>query len=284
MRLTLILITSFLFSACSMDQMLVRSSVALIEGGVEALNHETDLDLAEDSIPANLNMLLGMINIDPENAELHTFAAQAFYGLSYGFNEDTRPERASDFYLRGMQHGITALQLNGASNLIDSTIADFDKEVSNMGKKDVAAIFWTASNWAKWVDMHRDDPEAIAQLPRATALMQRVIELEDTFYFGGAHMFFGVYYGSRAPAIGGDFNKSRDHFDRAREITNGKLLIPDLLQAQYLARQQFDQEQFHKLLTGIIDAPDDLMPELGLQNQIAKRKATALLKKEAEWF
>jgi len=284
MRLALILITSFLFSACSMDQMLVRSSVPLIEGGVEALNHETDLDLAEDSIPANLNMLLGMINIDPENAELHTFAAQAFYGLAYGFNEDTRPERASDFYLRGMQHGITALQLNGASNLIDSTIADFDKEVSNMGKKDVAAIFWTASNWAKWVDMHRDDPEAIAQLPRATALMQRVIELEDTFYFGGAHMFFGVYYGSRAPAIGGDFNKSRDHFDRAREITNGKLLIPDLLQAQYLARQQFDQEQFHKLLTGIIDAPDDLMPELGLQNQIAKRKATALLKKEAEWF
>ncbi len=284
MRLALILITSFLFSACSMDQMLVRSSVPLIEGGVEALNHETDLDLAEDSIPANLNMLLGMINIDPENAELHTFAAQAFYGLAYGFNEDTRPQRASDFYLRGMQHGITALQLNGASNLIDSTIADFDKEVSNMGKKDVAAIFWTASNWAKWVDMHRDDPEAIAQLPRATALMQRVIELEDTFYFGGAHMFFGVYYGSRAPAIGGDFNKSRDHFDRAREITNGKLLIPDLLQAQYLARQQFDQEQFHKLLTGIIDAPDDLMPELGLQNQIAKRKATALLKKEAEWF
>jgi len=284
MRLALILITSFLFSACSMDQMLVRSSVPLIEGGVEALNHETDLDLAEDSIPANLNMLLGMINIDPENAELHTFAAQAFYGLAYGFNEDTRPERASDFYLRGMQHGITALQLNGASNLIDSTIADFDKEVSNMGKNDVAAIFWTASNWAKWVDMHRDDPEAIAQLPRATALMQRVIKLEDTFYFGGAHMFFGVYYGSRAPAIGGDFNKSRDHFDRAREITNGKLLIPDLLQAQYLARQQFDQEQFHKLLTGIIDAPDDLMPELGLQNQIAKRKATALLKKEAEWF
>lgn len=284
MRLALILITSFLFSACSMDKMLVRSSVPLIEGGVEALNHETDLDLAEDSIPANLNMLLGVINIDPENAELHTFAAQAFYGLAYGFNEDTQPERASDFYLRGMQHGITALQLNGANNLIDSTIADFDKEVSNMGKKDVAAIFWTASNWAKWVDMHRDDPEAIAQLPRATALMQRVIELEDTFYFGGAHMFFGVYYGSRAPAIGGDFNKSRDHFDRAREITNGKLLIPDLLQAQYLARQQFDQEQFHKLLTGIINAPDDLMPELGLQNQIAKRKATALLKKEAEWF
>lgn len=284
MRLILLLITSLFLSACSMDRMLVRSSVPLIEGGVEALNQESDLDLAEDSIPANLNMLLGMIEIDPENAQLHTFAAQAFYGLAYGFNEDSRPERASAFYLRGAEHGITALELNGARNLADSTIDDFESEVGKMRKNDVAAMFWTASCWAKWIDMHRDDPAAIAELPRATALMQRVLELEDTFYYGGAHMYFGVYYGSRPPAIGGDFDKSLQHFDRAREITRGKLLIPDLLQAQYLARQQFDREQFHRLLSGIIDAPDDLMPELALQNQIAKRKAANLLKKEAEWF
>jgi hypothetical protein len=183
-----------------------------------------------------------------------------------------------------MKHGITALELGGASNLLDSTIADFNNQVSKMRKTYVDTMFWTASNWAKWIDMNRDDTEAISQLPRATALMQRVLELDDTFYYGGAHMYFGVYYGSRAPTLGGDFKKSREHFDRAREITNGRLLIPDLLQAQYLARQQGNQEEFHKLLTGIVDAPDDLMPELGLQNQIAKRKAAALLKKEKEWF
>jgi hypothetical protein len=148
----------------------------------------------------------------------------------------------------------------------------------------VAAMFWTAGNWGKWIDMNRDDPEAIAQLSRATALMQRVIDLEETFYYGGAHMFFGVYYGSRAPTIGGNFKKSKWHFDRAREITDGKLLVPDLLRAQYLARQQFDQKAFHRLLTGIVNAPDNLMPELALQNQIAKRKAAALLKRESEWF
>ncbi len=284
MRLILLLITSLFLSACSMDKMLVRSSVPLIESGVDALNHETDLDLAEDSIPANLNMLQGMIKIDPDNALLHTYAAQAFYGLAYGFNEDNRPGRASVFYLRGTRHGLTALELGGASNLADSTIADFNNEVSKMRKNDVAAMFWTASCWAKWIDMHRDDPEAIAQLPRATALMQRVLDLDETFYYGGAHMYFGVYYGSRAPAIGGNFDKSREHFDRARNVTHGRLLIPDLLQAQYLARQQLDREQFHRLLSGIIDAPDDLMPELALQNQIAKRKAAALLKMEAEWF
>jgi hypothetical protein len=283
-KLAFVLSSLLLISGCSFNQMLVRASTPMIEGGVEALNHETDLDLAEDSIPANLNMLRGMISIDPENAQLHTFAAQAYYGLAYGFNEDKRPERASTFYLRGRQHGLTALELSGADDLMNSTIADFEKQVSNFDEDDVAAMFWTASCWAKWIDMHRDDSEAIAQLARATALMQRVIELDDTFYYGGAHMYFGVYYGSRAPLLGGDFKKSAQHFDRAREITDSRLLIPDLLQAQYLARQQQDQQDFHDRLTKIVNAPDDLMPELGLQNQIAKRKAAILLSKESKWF
>jgi len=273
-----------LLCSCSMDKILVRSSTPLIEGGIEAMNQETDLKLAEESIPANLNMLQGMISIDPENVQLHTFAAQAFYGLSYGFNEDNRPQRASKFYLRGRKHGLTALKIISGKNLLTMPIADFEKQMAQFDKDDVAAIFWTASNWAKWIDMHRDNIEAIAQLARATALMQRVIELDDTFYYGGAHMYFGVYYGSRAPLLGGNFKKSQQHFDRAREITDSKLLIPNLLQAQYLDRQQQNQQGFHNRLTAIIKAPDDLMPSLALQNQIAKHKAALLLKKEKQWF
>jgi hypothetical protein len=284
MKLLLVSFTIILLTGCSIDQMLVRASTPMIEGGVEALNHETDLALAEESIPANLNMLRGMINLDPENAQLHTFAAQAFYGLAYGFNEDNRPERASNFYLRGREHGLKALAISGTPNLLDAPIADFEDQVSQLDKDDVPVMFWTASCWAKWIDMHRDNTEAIAQLARPTALMQRVIELDETFYYGGAHMYFGVYYGSRAPMLGGNFEKSAWHFDRAREITDNKLLIPDLLQAQYLARQKQDRDDFHRRLTAIINAPDDLLPELGLQNAIAKRKAQTLIEKESEWF
>jgi len=279
--ITLALLT---ISACSMNKMVVDMSMPMIESGIDAMNYETDLQLAEDSMPANLAMLNGMINLDPENAQLHTYAAQAYYGLSYGFNEDSQPERGETFYLRGLKHGLTALELNGAKNLRNGTIASFQEQVARMDEDDVATMFWTAGNWAKWVDMNRDDAEAIAQLVRATALMQRVIEIDDTYYYGGAHMFFGVYYGSRAPLIGGNFSKSLEHFDRAREITDGKLLIADLLQAQYLARQQQDQQDFHNRLTSVVNAPENLMPEVSLQNKIAKRKAAYLLNKESEWF
>ena len=266
-----------------MDKFLVRSSIPLIEGGVEALNKETDLKLAEDSIPTNLEMLEGMIGIDPENATLHIFAAQAYYGLSYGFNEDNRPQRAVKFYQRGLKHGKQALAINGLVDIEKISIDQLEADLKKMDKDDVPALFWTAGNWAKWID-HNRNSTGLMQLPRATALMQRVIELDDTFYYGGAHMYFGVYYGGRSPMFGGNFKKSESHFDRAREITGGKLLVADLLQAQYLSRQKLDREDFHQRLTKIIEAPDDLYPELGLLNQIAKRKAHMLLNKEEKWF
>ncbi|MCK4834567.1 MAG: hypothetical protein KAT12_07305, partial [Gammaproteobacteria bacterium] len=216
--------------------------------------------------------------------QLHVYAAQAYYGLSYGFKEDSDVKRAGKFYRRGLKHGLLALQLSGLKNAETLSPEDLEKQLQKLDKDDVPALFWTASNWAKWVDLNRDDAASLVQLPKATAMMQRILELDETFYYGSAHMYFGVYYGSRAPVLGGNFQKSRQHFDRAREITDNKLLVADLLQAQYLARQMFDQDDFHQRLSKIIDAPEDLYPELTLLNQITKRKAKLLLSKEKQWF
>ena len=272
-------------SACSMNKMMVNASIPMIEGGLEAMNQESDLQLAEDSMPANISMLNGMIHLDPENAQLHVYAAHAYYGISYGFNEDSDINRAEKFYQRGLNHGLTALELKGLKGgLRDMPTDEFEQQLQKLGKDDVDALFWTASNWAKWIDLHRDSAEGLIQLPKPTAMMQRVLELDETFYYGSAHMYFGVYYGSRAQVLGGNYKKSREHFDKAREITSGKLLVADLLQAQYLSRQMFDQKDFHDRLTKIIAAPEDLYPELTLLNQISKRKAKLLLTKEAQWF
>ncbi len=281
--ITVSLLLLFL-SACSMNKMMVTMSMPMIEGGIEAMNEEPDLQLAEDAMPANISMLNGMIRLDPENVQLHVYAAQAYYGLSYGFNEDKDTSRADRFYRRGLKQGLIALELLGLKDVKKLNIENFEQQLQKLDKDDVAAIFWTASNWAKWIDLNRDDAASLIQLAKPTAMMQRVLELDDTFYYGSAHMYFGVYFGARPPMFGGDFAKSKSHFDRAREINHDKLLIVDLLQAQYLSRQMFDQQDFHHRLTKIVEAPEDLYPELTLLNQIAKRKARLLLDREAQWF
>jgi hypothetical protein len=273
-----------LLSGCSMNKMIVSMSMPMMESGIEAMNQESDLQMAEDSMPANISMLNGFIRMDPENTQLHIYAAQAYYGLSYGFNEDYDIKRAEKFYLRGLKHGLIALEQLGLKDIKKLKLNELEQQLGKLAKKDTAALFWTASNWAKLIDINRDDTTRLIELPKPTAMMQRVLELDETFYYGGAHMYFGVFYGARPPMFGGDFNQSKEHFDQARKVTDGKLLVADLLQAQYLSRQMFNQKDFHQRLTRIMDAPEDLYPELTLLNQIAKRKAKILLNMEEQWF
>jgi hypothetical protein len=268
-----------------MGQMVARSSLSILDSGNVAMNRETDLELARAAIPANLKLVEGLILELPDNAELRLQAAQGFYGYAYGFIEDDDSQRASALYRRGLEHALRALTVAGVSADVAALPQhELERQLAALNRGAVPALFWSASCWAKWIDMNRDEPARIAEMGKAAALMTRVLELDENYYHGGAHLFFGVYYGAKPPMLGGDFERSASHFEKAHAVTGGKLLLGDLLRAQYLARQQLDRRRFHERLTAVVNAPSDIFPEMALVNAIAKQKAKQLLAKENEWF
>lgn len=271
--------------ACSIAELTVKASMPMIEGGMQALNRETDLQLAEDAMPANIELMEGMIINAPNNTELRNYAAQAYYGYAYGFIEDNNKQRAIDFYQRGLNHALYNLQHEGITRQdLKGDLNNLQNKLNELDDSDVAALFWAASNWAKWIDHNRDQPSAIADLPKAAMLMQRALELDETYFMAGPHLFFGVYYGSRSPMLGGNFTLAEKHFEVARKLNNNQLLMVDLLQAEYLDRQKYDQQAFHKRLTKLIDSDSTATKDTALINNIAKRKAKLLLTKESTWF
>jgi hypothetical protein len=280
-----ILLSVALLSACSVGQMVVRGSQTILDSGVDAMNRETDLELAEAAMPANLKLIEGMLLEDPQNEELLLYAAQGFYGYSYGFVELEDPARAQQLYRRCYDHARVALQLAGL-DLNPETVAvdDLEAATAKLGKAAVPALFWSASCLGKWIDLNRDDIASAASLASAATLMKRVLELDDSYYYGGPHLFFGVYYGGLAPMFGGNFALAEEHFRRADEINQGKLLMVELLQAEYLYRQQLNRTAFHDKLQYILDAPQGLYPEMALVNAICKQRAVYLLALEDEWF
>jgi hypothetical protein len=280
-----LLLSIILTAGCSTSQIVVRGAMPLMDGGLEAMNRETDLELARDAMPATLKMLEGMSVGDPGNVGLRVYLAQGFYGYSYSFVEQEAPERAVALYTRCLQHARSALTSQGFGADIETAPLDvLESALAGTTVRQTPALFWAASCMAKRTDMSRTDPRSIAQLARAASIMQRVLALDENHYHGGPHLFFGVYYGGRAPMFGGDPARSAEHFARARAATAGRLLIVDVLHAEFLDRQQFDRAAFHERLTAVVNAPDDLFPEMGFANRVAKQRAQSLLDKEAEWF
>lgn len=274
-----------LLSACSMGKMVVQGTQSIMDSSVDAMNRESDLQLAKDAMPATLEMLEGLLVEDPENTAMRIYAAQGFYGYSFGFVETEDPERARNLYRRCYRHARIALQQSGITLDPETTPpAEFAAAVDQAGNAAVPAMFWTASCLASWINLSRDTPSGIAELASAATLMQRVLDLDEAFYFGGPRIFFGVYYGGRAPLFGGDYQRAEDNFRRAAEINHNKLLLVEVLQAEYLDRQRMDQQAFQRRLSYVIEAPDDLFPEAALMNGIAKQRATLLLTAEDDWF
>ncbi len=115
-------------------------------------------------------------------------------------------------------------------------------------------------------------------------MMQRVMELDESFYYGGPHLFMGVWYVSRPKMFGGDPKKAQSHFLKAIEYGEGKFLIAYVFYADYYARQNLEKELFVATLQKVLDTPADIQPDLTLLNTIAKKRAKELLSNVEEYF
>lgn len=280
-----VLLGILVLSGCSVNQVVVRSSMGLMENSIKAMNRETDLELARAAIPANLKMLEGMIEADPGNTRLKLYAAEGYYGYTFAFVERPAPRRASGLYDRCREYAAEVLPLQGFDvDLKRTPVSELDQALQQTDERHVPALFWTASCWAKWIDLNRDDPRSISQLSRAALLMQRVLKLDPDFYHGGPQLFFGVYYGSRPAMLGGDPDKAQDYFEAARQSSEGRLLMVDVLEAEFLDRQRLDRDDFHARLMKVIKTPANRYPELAFANQVARQRAQWLLGRESEWF
>lgn len=265
--------------------MAVKSTSGILINGMPTFLEESDLPLAEQALGSNLKFLEALIKNDPENETLLLLAAEGYTSYSLGFVQDKSKERARNFYLRARDYALRVLNKN--KNFRAAASRDIDQFISSLNtfkKSDVPALFWTANAWGSWVNLDLTDVDAIADLPKVQAIMERVLELDETFYFSGPHAFLGTLFASRSRILGGDPERAKEHFSRCLEISGQSFLLWKYLYAMSYAVQTQDRELFKKQLQEILNAPDDLLPEQRLANEIAKVKAKALLEKEDELF
>jgi hypothetical protein len=272
-------------SGCSVQKIALRSMSGILDNSMASLYEESDLILAEQAIASDLKLLEGLIKSDPNNEKFLLLACQGFGSYALGFIEDTNPDRARSFYLRGRDYGLKILNKNqNFDRAIIGSIDKLESALKKFNKDDVPALFWTANNWASWINLNFTDPQALAALPKVQLIMQRVLELDESYFYGGAHLFFGTIYAVRPPILGGNIEKAQQHFDRCLEFCQEKFLLPYVYYARFYATRTLDEELFSNTLNKVINTPDEILPEQRLPNAIAKQKAKRLLEQIEDFF
>ncbi|RMF59829.1 MAG: hypothetical protein D6748_05610 [Calditrichaeota bacterium] len=278
-------ITVVLLTSCSLQRIALKTTTGLFAYGVEALYAEPDLELAKTAIASNLKLLEGFHRADPNNKELLLFLTQGYASYSLAFLEDTDPKRASAFYLRARDYGFQLLQKSSPFKKgIPQTEAEFKEKLTRLKKSDVPALFWAAFAWSGWINLNRDKPQAVFDLNIVKAMMNRVLELDEGYFFGGAHLFWGSILGSIPPMLGGNPEKAKQHFQRALELSDGKFLMTFVYYARFYAAPTLNEELFDSLLDKVISAKQDILPNYELMTSLAKQKARWLATQKEELF
>lgn len=283
-NLMLLLLICLPISCATSKTMTVGATASLLEDVAKSANHQSDLKLIREGMPAYLMLIGGMVEAVPNNERLLITAAQAYASFASAFVQEKDQAYARELYTKAKNYALSALRQIGFENPVGSEFDSFAKTLQTMDKKDVPYIFWAASCWGSWISVSQSSMEALAELPRVELMMKRVLDLEEGFYYGGAHIFMGVLEASRPKIAGGDLNKAQNHFLKAIELGKGKFLMSRVYYAEYYARKAFDKKLFISTLQEVLDTPVNIEPDLTLLNTVAHLKAQKLLNNVDEYF
>lgn len=280
-KIMVVVSVAFLLTGCGA---IMRSvTTGLSQDLTQAVLNNNDLETVAAGGPAYLLMVDGLLVSDPESPSLLTAAANLYSQYTSSFVTDS--VRAENLSQKALTYALRAMCLRnkGACDLQSVDFQTFTAIIDKMERKDVPVLYTLGAVWTTWLQCRSADWEAIAELPRIRAIMERVVDLQEEYEDGGAHMYLGVFATLVPPASGGKPEVGRAHFQQALELSGGKNLMVYVLYAKYYARLVFDRELHDRLLGEALKMNPDV-PGYVLMNTAAQKEARALLKSADDYF
>ena len=254
----------------------------------DAVYNSNDPATVRDGLPAYLLLLDALVQGQTPgkkgNAPL-LFAAAGLNGAyagSFTGDDTVRAQRLSAKALDYARRG-TCLRDARLCEAMPGPVAAFEARVAAAPADDIEMLYALGAAWAGYLQAHRDDWAAIADLPKVQALLDRVVAIDPGHARGMAQLYLGVLHSLRPEAIGGQPERGRRHFEEAIARSGGHNLYAKTLMAEYYARLLFEQELHDRLLAEVL-AADPAEPGFTLMNVLAQQRAEALVESGKDYF
>ena len=248
-----------------------------------AILNQDDPETVRAGAPAFLIMIDGMIADNPGDVSILLAGSRLYGAYATIFVKDE--QRAQRMANKALKYARRALCERGipVCKSYTQSFDDFASSLRQVKADDVEYLYTFGSAWAGIIQVSSGDWKAIADLPKITLLMERVVSLDETYDDGGAHTYLGVLSSLRPPSLGGKPEVSRQHFEKAIAISKGKNLMNKVLFARHYARLVYNRELHDRLLQEVITADADVAG-LTLINTLAKQEAKELLSSAEDYF
>lgn len=290
--------------SCSPRRLMVDEFAAMVERGLPAIEQEDDLHLLAKSMPAHIKLLETVLASDPDNRDLLVLLARLYGGYAFAILESEREARRlerpsvvdtgipdgmlEDAIARYFQHGAdyalrrlenrypeARVQLNRLSSA-----AAF---MQSLDSDDVPALFWYAFNLGGFVQHRLDSVEAMAKAHLVEKAMRRIIELDEAYDNGNAHLVLLVYYASRPAMMGGNPGQARRHYQRHADLKTGTAGLRETYWARHVLVQQQDKAAFVSHLSAVAQSPEGGRP-FSLMDRVAAVRARLYLASVDRFF
>jgi predicted anti-sigma-YlaC factor YlaD len=147
--------------------------------------------------------------------------------------------------------------------------------LKKLTKADVPLLYWTTV--AGGLRIRPDKPETVADQPMVEAMIDRALELDESYEKGAIHAFLIKYEMSRQGVEGDAAQRSRKHFKRAVALSGGIDAGPYVSLAEAVSVPKQDAKEFESLLNKALAIDVDAHPEGRLSNMVMQRRARWLL-------
>jgi predicted anti-sigma-YlaC factor YlaD len=284
-----------LSSGCSIKKMAIKQVGNALAGTGTTFSADDDPELVKGAVPFSLKLMEALLAESPRHQGLLFASASGFTQYAYAFVQQEADEteqkdpaaamamkaRAQRLYLRARNYGLRGLEVShpGFEKALRSQVREAVQAVT---KRDVPLLYWTAASWAAAISASKQNPDLIADLPLAEALMDRALALDETFDHGAIHSFLITYEMSRKGAAGVAEERARRHFTRAVELSQGRQAGPYVALAEAVCVPKQQRAEFEKLLQQALAINPDSTPETRLVNLIMQRRARWLLSQADE--
>lgn len=255
-----------------------------------AILNQDDPETVRDGAPAYLLLIDSFAQGEkPSGAMLET--ASALYSAYAGVFVDD-PERARRLSSRARRYGEQALcQQRKPAAAVDASECGWSKltfeqitsELGALKRDDVPALYAFTVSWLVWLQAHSDDWNALADLPKVEAALERIRALDPDYQTGNVYLYLGILHTLRPPALGGQPETGREYFEQSIALSNGLDLSAKVEFARSYARLMYDRELHDRLLHEVL-AADPRQDGYTLLNVLAQREAQALLASADDYF